>query len=493
MRSTPQPRRGSSLLIVTILIVILAGLTASQLVTTTTRSRTVRTDLDKARALELAESGIDTVLHLANTVGPTSGPIDTGTVTLAGGTYRVTGLLEAESGQLVAEGRLDEVSVVLTVDVQRPAQTIHESFLKAIYAGNLTELAQKNEEVGADYDYHLAFGGGIDPYDTNGVDGDRIVGDVYSGGDLTSSDEARFDGLLTAVGEVQVGTPPESDFETELRVVPPPDLAAIDYANSSDIDVAAAFGGISSGMLPENDPAHIFYKNNPEPSLPPGASNGKDNYFLEDHHEPFDTFGRKISLAADGNEKIYYVDGNLLLHSIWTLSFTLDDPGAKVTFVVKGNIVFSDDLEYTDAATDMVAFIALADPQVADSGNIYIGDGQFGTVDKLEAILYAENDFKDNNVTAAGAAHFEINGGMLAGEHVDIQRDYVVSRNQWLYVPGQGWVFTAAGSYHSEMDVTFDARLADPDFVPPPGLPPQGQTSSGQEGLWEMISWSRSG
>ena len=82
---------------------------------------------------------------------------------------------------------------------------------------------------------------------------------------------------------------------------------------------------------------------------------------------------------------------------------------------------------------------------------------------------------------------------MLAGEHVDIQRDYVVAQSRWLYVPGQGWVYTPAGTYHSEMDVTFDARLADPDFTPPPGLPPQAQTSTSQGGIWEMISWSRSG
>ena len=46
----------------------------------------------------------------------------------------------------------------------------------------------------------------------------------------------------------------------------------------------------------------------------------------------------------------------------------------RVTFVVQGNITFGDNLFYTDPQNDAVAFVAIEDPQVPDSGNILFGD-----------------------------------------------------------------------------------------------------------------------
>ena len=43
----------------------------------------------------------------------------------------------------------------------------------------------------------------------------------------------------------------------------------------------------------------------------------------------------------------------------------------KVTFVVKGNIYFSDNILYQDSAQDGVAFVSIKDENVKDSGNIF--------------------------------------------------------------------------------------------------------------------------
>ncbi|MHC5019307.1 MAG: hypothetical protein ACYTGX_04175, partial [Planctomycetota bacterium] len=163
----------------------------------------------------------------------------------------------------------------------------------------------------------------------------------------------------------------------------------------------------------------------------------------------------------------------------------------KLTIVAKGNIYVSDDIRYSDA-NSMVAFIALKDSNLSNpdhSGNVVMGDPAFGTVDFMDGIFYAERNFKDQNVSSAGAATFEIFGGMLAANQVDINRDWYNPRSQTVYVPTRGNVWLPKGHYHSEMNVIFDNRLNDPNFDPPPGLPtPDGGAPAG---AWRFLGWRR--
>ena len=172
--------------------------------------------------------------------------------------------------------------------------------------------------------------------------------------------------------------------------------------------------------------------------------------------------------GPDGNDLVYYVDGNLWVHNVPVYSHSLrqegNTSGVRVTFVVEGNVYFSDNLFYGDPSLDAVAFIAIEDANEPDSGNIYFGDPSFGTLEYMDAYMYAENDFYDNNLDAAGSAEVTIRGNMTAGNQVAINRDW--------------------GTQHSQLAVDFDDRVWT-GSVALPGLPGQ----AGSDGSLEVLSW----
>jgi len=195
-------------------------------------------------------------------------------------------------------------------------------------------------------------------------------------------------------------------------------------------------------------------------------STAKDDYFLEDPYENVrvdpNENGKdasKITLSGaggkpgvEGSDKVYFIDGNLWLHNKKTYSFKVYNNGGdtRVTFVVKGNIYFSDNLFLQNKEKDGVAFIAMKDDKVKDSGNIYFGDPEFGTLSAMSAYMYAENDFYDYNLDAKGSSKVSVYGNMTAGNQVSIQRDF--------------------GNQHSKLTVEFDDRLAT-GALELPGLP----------------------
>ena len=99
-----------------------------------------------------------------------------------------------------------------------------------------------------------------------------------------------------------------------------------------------------------------------------------------------------------------------------------------------------------------------------DSGNIYFGDPEFGTLEYMDSYMYAENNFYDNNLDASGSADVTVNGVMSAGNHVAISRDY--------------------GSAHSKLTTIHDPRIADED-IEMPGVPSSLVAPSG----YEVLSW----
>jgi len=171
--------------------------------------------------------------------------------------------------------------------------------------------------------------------------------------------------------------------------------------------------------------------------------------------------------TRDGNQKVYYVDGNVWISDLNGYSMfiknrnpadpTKNDPnGTQITIVARGNVYFGDNIFYQDMKKDGVVFIAMKDertptqggnPDPQGSGNIFIGDPEFGTLRRLESYLYADNDFVDNNVTTSGSAQFTILGNMTAGDEVRIRRDKLDSSGN--VIPNT----------HSRMDVFFDSRI----------------------------------
>jgi len=298
----------------------------------------------------------------------------------------------------------------------------------------------------------------------------------------------RFDYGIEAAGDVTYPNEPEASGSDD--VLAPPNLLAADYEHSADINVASRYGDIQSGTLPESDAAHIFVKNphdgrdyivNREYELN-GRMVNPDDYFLEDPYEAVhvgdpqsSANATMISIASEsagqeeGNEKVYFVDGNLYLHNRNLYSFQLDYPnsdGIHLTFVVRGDVVLSDNFFYRDMAQDQVAFIAMRredDPKGEISGNVRLGDEEFGTVAYLHGLLYAENNFYDNNLDEQGSQHFEIFGNMTAGNQILINRDYTTEGHyEWQRINGR-WrrVWVEPEDRHSAMTVIVDDRYVD--------------------------------
>ena len=260
----------------------------------------------------------------------------------------------------------------------------------------------------------------------------------------------------------------------ETGVFQPTRPAVMDYPNTADFKVADLFhGGGTSPTRWAAAPtscrrrARPIFRENPSDRATDINATVKNDYFLEDPYEPVHadsgSTGKDccpITLSGlggkpgvNGNHKVYYIDGNLWIHNKNVFSFQIqhNEPnGIQVTFVVKGNIYFSDNVFYKNTQEDGIAFIAMKDSKVTDSGNIYFGDPVFGTLEQMHAFMYAENNFIDKNLSATGSATVSVFGNMTAGNKVDIQRDY--------------------GKQHSKLTVNYDGRISHGDLKMP-GIP----------------------
>ncbi|MEQ1894952.1 MAG: hypothetical protein ABL998_20615 [Planctomycetota bacterium] len=388
---------------------------------------------------------------------------------------------DAGDGNFVvrSHGLFDRTERVLEVELQ---QLEGGPFFHGVFAGNSS----------GDPAYVLKLNG-------TGGQKDEIDGSVYSGGDLLVAEDAEVTGTLQASGTVTGG---DLDQQAAGKREPIPDLAGMHYEATAGVKVADEFTaatyladdlGGSAWQLPEESPAHIFRKN-PSDRLDGTSATAKDDYYLEDPYEPIrldsgwdGSDATQLSLSGtegapgpSSNHQVFFVDGNLWLHNKHTYSFQFGSGGAGglgVTFVVKGNIYFADNLFYDDDNRDGVAFIALKDKDVADSGNIYFGDPTYGTLREMHAFMYAENNFYDTNLNTDSSSTVELVGNMTAGNQVLIQRDYTKTTRR------------GTTTTHTKLKIEFDERIANGDIALP-GIP--GIGASGEGGL-TIVSWREVG
>jgi hypothetical protein len=466
------------LIIALIAVAILVAMVAVVMQLSVSSKQQVEAARQDTRAFYLAEAGVTEALANFETTSATGGkvPAEIGTHEaprrLNGGIYWVEITANVDgTWTITSHGEANGSTHALQAIVDTVGSPVFEH---ALFAGNSS----------GDPTYTLGLSGVA-------AQGDKVTGDVYSGGDVTISGNAGVTGTVRALGSISGGSGGE-----EGNSQPIPDLAGMDYANECDYDVKKEFdsGGATyksnslggdAWQLPESNPAHIFRKN-PTDRASDTAKTAKDDYFLEDPYEavhtdaastgadacPITLSGTPGEPGADANQKIFYVDGNLWVHNRYTMSFKLlGDPstGAQVTFVVKGNVYFSDNLFYRDTSKDAVLFVALKDSSVADSGNIYFGDPSFGTLEEMHSFMYAENDFIDYNLNASGSAKVRVYGNMSAGNQVRITRDYK----------------SGGTIQHSRLTVDLDTRILD-GSLDLPGLPSSGE---GTPAGYAVVSW----
>jgi hypothetical protein len=486
IRFDPAGQSGNATVIAVIVLFVIGSLAGVVLSVTQRHSAEISAMADQNRAFFVAQTGVnDALVQLEGgalvlddegdevLIGSNGDPVE-----FSGGRYWVEVEREADSiYTLTSLGRAGLQEKVIEVVVQQQVEGVYRN---GIFAGNSSD----------DPDYTLELGGRLGQ-------ADQVYGDVYSGGSVAIHGDAEVFGTIRAVDSVS-GKGSSSAETGKAQSIP--DIAGMDYESTADIQVAKEFdtgspvyeshsAGGKAWQLPESNPAHIFRKN-PSDRTTETTGTVKDDFFMEDPYE--DVRGDSSSDGSDAykvtlsgmsgepgtntNQKVFFIDGNLWIHNYKTMSFKFghaDPNGLQVTFVVKGNIYVSDNLYYTNNKTDGVAFIAMKDAAVPDSGNIYFGDPKFGTLERMYAYMYAENNFYDVNLSATGSAKVELHGNMTAGNQVKIRRDYTST------VSGEVVV------QHSKLMVDFDERIADGE-LDLPGLP---RTPAASGAVFEILSW----
>ena len=413
----------------------------------------------------VAEAGLsaayaDLVARGTGNLGSSATPVE-----WAQGTFVVTCTPNADGTlALTSTGTVGTHATTLRAVLR---EHIRNPFFGAMFAGNSS----------GDPTYSLTLGG-------SGSRADEVKGgDIYSGGDVTIEDGAKVHGTIHAAGKITGAGGNEGASE------PAPDLVGAHYEANHDVDVAAAFRakgtyksnalGGSAYELPRDERAHIFRLTPSDRSVETSAT-AKDDYFLEDPYQPVSASGSldpkhvtQIALSGvdgapgpNGNGKVYFIDGNLWIHNRMLYSFAFDhgkDDGIQITIVVKGNIYISDNILMKTPKKDGIALIAVKDGDVGDSGNIYFGDATFGTLEEMDAFMYAEGNFHDTNLGTTGSSTVAVRGMMSAGNQVAINH--------------------GTGKLRTQLDLKFDSRVRDRELSLP-GLP---ETRLG--GLRRTFDW----
>jgi len=473
MRHKIEKQRGTVLMVAMILVLLLSGLALAYVTITGSQAMSASISYKSDRALYLAEAGIADAMFAIQNGG--SGNLSS---QLGGGEYSVDAVSDSPN-YLVITSSGAYAETVRTVEIVA-YQGIHPAFFHAIFAGDSSD----------DPDYWLEFGGTDDG--SNDRFQDEVYGNVYSGENIRVEGDAEVNGELQAEGDIE-------GAEGDRLTIPPPDLAAMDYPNNHDINVNQEFAeeGFYSTLrssdygageaVPESNPAHIFHKN-PSDRATECAMTPGDDFFMEDIYENCPVYNTRVSVAPDGNDKVYFIEGDLWIHNKHTYGFQLKNPDTHITIVVQGSIHIADDFHYHNDIKSGVAFVAIKAPDDSDgtySGNIYLGDPVFGTVSEINGFLYAENNFIDENLDAGGSAEFFINGIMTAGNHVAINRDFSGEGHWEGPYPNRRWVPDPdAETYHAKMIIDLDERVFSGDLLLP--MLPEINPGTGE---WVILLW----
>ncbi|MEN8150097.1 MAG: hypothetical protein ABFS86_09750 [Planctomycetota bacterium] len=416
-----QEREAGSVMVAMVFVGIsLAGMVFSMISLSNVTKDEYENRAFRAQALYVAEAGVARAIIDIRSGGEGNVGIDA-PLPYGPGLYRATSVDNGDTTwTITSTGIVQGRRRTIRADVHE----LQGVYYHAMFAGNSS----------GDPTYVLELGG-------TGTQADQVVGDIYSGNDVALLDGSTVDGDIRANGVIDGA----GGFDGVSQ--PPLDIAAMAYEAKHDVDVAQEFRdhgapksndhGGTALEVPEEYGSHIF-RMNPDDRNSECVQTKKDDFFLEDPAHPPSTdnvhtrqasCASVVSLPKDGTDDgkrqiIYYIDGNLWIHSRPSFSTTLTADGEEVlvTFVVKGNLYVCDNLLLTDPEKDGIAFIVVKDEEVEDSGNIVFGDKAYGILDMVEAFMFAENDFMDRNLPASATDEIVVSGLMAAGNQIAIDR-----------------------------------------------------------------------
>jgi hypothetical protein len=257
----------------------------------------------------------------------------------------------------------------------------------------------------------------------------ELEGDVDATGNIDLYDSS------TISGDINEGAPSQES----------PDLIGMNYAvnNTHNVSQIFADAGVSHGKLPSGNELRDVFQINPSDMTSECATTPGNDYFLT----PSTGFiGGNWKTAPTplniGQNRIYYIDGDLWIHSKSTFGFTLS---GKSTIVVTGNIHVCDNTVYADTSS-MMGLVALGkydeDGDLVSGGNVYFGDPVYGTLYTCSSMMFAANNFLYNidpiaTTSAEPESGFTVNGSIAALNQVSIERDWY-TKYEYKYVR-VGW------------------------------------------------------
>ncbi len=505
LRST---RKGMALVAVAVVSLILIILGFSMLSMVNNEIVSTRNAVNKTKAFYLAEAGVEILTTKLN-----KGEFgNIGEIALGEGSYQVDFYPDENPPYAISTG---------TAAGQEKRIKVTTSFLASpyecgIYAGGLS---------GEQWTLMLRGTGNPVPNGTKKEVGgkDIVNGNIFVDGDVALYEESsinpapppntyELDGDVEATGSVDLYDSASVSGDINEGVAPqiPSDLVGMHYEINNTHNVSQIFtdNGISKGYLPTGHPLRdVFVKNPTDRSSECDTTTG-DDFFLE----PSGGFTGGTWQTAPtplhvGNDRIYYIDGDVWVHSKNdTYGFNMD---GKVTIVVTGDIHICDNLQYADT-NSMLGLVALGkydgDGELDSGGNVYFGDPTYGTIYTFSAMMFAANNFlynskaPDGDLTAEPTSGFTVNGSFAALNKVSVERDWYTkdskARPARFNTETSQWVDSETGAVltstqigtlrHYQMILNYDDRVRTKD-TQPPGLPKGAGTIF--EGLtnWEEL------
>ncbi|MDD5328028.1 MAG: hypothetical protein PHY02_09505 [Phycisphaerae bacterium] len=492
-----KTRKGMALIIALILACIITILGFSVLSVANSEVLLTQNTVKQTKAFYLAEAGM-AIFSARLQAGQLE---DIGETTLGEGTYRLDYYADADPPYAIATG---------TVAGQQKSVRVDVAFLAppyecGIYAGGF----------GGDGWTFMLRGEGNPNRD--GIGGkDTIYGNIFVNGDAALYEESSIkpapwpndyglNGDIEATGDVSIfdrasvsgGVAESADPQ------PSPDLVGMNYSVNNTHNVSKIFtdAGVSRGTLPQSSELRDVFIKNPSDRNDECDTTAGDDFFFEPS-SGFKTGGPGTGdtpLNA-GVDRVYYVDGDVWVHSKPTYGFKME---GKATIVATGNIHICDNLEYKDNNRDMLGIVALgkynSSGQLVSGGNIYFGDPGYGNMAVFSAMMFAANDFLYNTDPIGKKlmlpdSGFTIKGNLSALNNVSIERDWYekVSYSRWgrsssseyrpaVYNPKtRKWVDSETGENlsstetrsikHYQMKIEYDDRVRT-QATQPPGLP----------------------
>jgi hypothetical protein len=496
-----RAEKGIAIVAVTLFTLVLTLLGLAVLVVANSEIKLVKKDVERSRAFYLAEAGVEMFrAKLSN--GIFEGVEET---ELGDGTCRVDYYPDdpnADGPYAIATGIVGSQTKQIQVD----ATFLAPPYECAIYAGGMD---------GTQWTLLLRGTGNPTPITGGNYGGkDQINGNVFAKGDAAMYQESsvnpplganpfNLQGDVDATGTIDLYDTAtiSGDVNEGAPLLDPPDLIGMNYAvnNTHNVNQYFADAGVTQGYLPMGNTLRDVFAINPSNMTAECATTAGDDFFLT----PSSSFiGGSWNTAPTplnvGEGRVYYIDGDLWIHSKSTYGFTVT---GKATIVVTGNIHLCDNTIYADV-NSMLGMVALGkyneSGELASGGDVYFGDPTTGTLYVSSAMMFAANNFLYNSMaigtfSAEPESGFIINGNISALNQVSLDRDWYTSSTYWngwkwvetrrpcRYNPATGqWVDVGTGAVltstqissikHYQMIINYDDRVRSRS-TQPPGLP----------------------